>query len=80
MEAAEVINRINGYAGEIPKPRFVIDVYAEVVSRLSPALTPDQVEELVALGALVKRRSSQLVPVFNFEQVSDLAAGKGVAR
>lgn len=69
MEAKQLIEMIKEHNGPLPKPRFVIDVYAEVVARLSPRLTPQDIEDLVALGALVRRRSTQLVPVLEWDEI-----------
>lgn len=79
MDATQLIEMIKEHNGPLPKPRFVIDVYAEVVAKLSPKLTPEEIEDLVALGALIRRRSTQLVPVLNWDEIPHvLGAGKAV--
>lgn len=67
MEAKELIERIEGYQGELPNPRFVSSAYAAVIAKLADRLTPSEMDELVVLGALVKKRSSQLIPVFKWD-------------
>lgn len=77
MDPKELIERINSYEGTLPRPRFVVPAYAEVVARLSPKLEQEDVDELVALGALIKQRSSQLVPVLG-EISESLGQGRAV--
>lgn len=79
MDGTQLIEKIKEYNGPLPKPRFVIDVYAEVVAKLSPKLTPEEMEDLVALGALVRRRSTQLVPVLHWDDIPQvLGPGRAV--
>lgn len=71
MDAKELIERIEGYQGDVPTPRFVTSQYAEVIAKLADRVTPDEMDQLIALGALVKKRSSQRVPVYNLDTIPD---------
>lgn len=71
MDVKELVERIEKYEGELPRPRFVIETYAEVIAKLSERLTSADVDDLVALGALVKLRSSQLIPLYRWDAIPE---------
>lgn len=71
MDAKELIERIESYEGKLPRPRFVIGAYAEVIAKLVARVTPEELDDLVALGALVKARSSQLVPLYKWDEIPE---------
>lgn len=77
MDAKELTDMINNHKGELPRPRFVVSVFAEVVAKLAPRLTQEELGELVALGALVQKRSSQLVPVYRLDDMPGGDVGRG---
>lgn len=75
MDAKQLIERIESYNGELPRTRFVSDVYAETVAKISAKLSQDEIEDLVALGALVMKRSTQLVPVLQWDGITEELIG-----
>ncbi|WP_315128054.1 hypothetical protein [Comamonas antarctica] len=79
METIELTGRIDSYQGILPKPRFVAEAYAEVIAKLSDRVTSAEMDELVALGALVKERSSQLVPFYEWNEIPiELLGGRPI--
>lgn len=80
MNASELMAGIDAYNQKLPKVRSVAHAYTEVLARLSDRLSNDELEEIIALGALVKARSSQLVPVLTWAQAGALPAqGKPIS-
>lgn len=71
MDAKELLGQIEAYEGDLPKVRYVPDVYAAVLAQLAPKLTPEELEDVVALGALVKKRCSVMVPVYTLDTIPD---------
>lgn len=79
MDAKELLGQIDAYTGPLPRARSVTDVYAAVVANLADSLSPEQLADMVALGALVKDRSTVLVPVYRIDQIPDHIMGQGRA-
>ena len=71
MDAREVLDQIEAHAGDLPRVRYVPELYAEKVAALAPKLTPGELKELVELGALIKNRCSRLIPVYRLDNMPD---------
>lgn len=54
---------------EVPAVRDVSAAFAQVMTGLMDRLTPAEQGEIVRLGALVKRRSSRLVPMLGWGEI-----------
>jgi len=79
MDAKELMDRINKHDGKLPVVQNVTEVYAAMVASFAARLTPQEVDDMVKLGALISDRSSRLVPVLKLDQVSEyLARGRQV--
>jgi len=80
MIAKELMARIEGHDNQLPRVRSVAQAYAEVLAPIASRLSDEELEQIVALGALVKARSSHLVPVLTWKQAGELPAqGKPIA-
>ncbi|CAM4401270.1 hypothetical protein COAQ111491_21990 [Comamonas aquatilis] len=79
MDAKELLDQIEAYQGKHPRVRYVPEVYAAMVAKMADNLTAEQLEDMVALGALIKNRCSVLVPVYKFDQIPDHILGQGRA-
>lgn len=80
MDAKELMDRISQHQGELPRVRSVTEVYAEIVAAFAARLTPQEVNDMVALGALISKRSSRLVPVLKLDQIEEyLGQGRPIA-
>ena len=77
MDAKELLGQIEAYKGKHPRVRYVPEAYAEKVAKLADKLTPEQMAEMVALGALIKSRCSVLIPVYKFDEIPDHILGRG---
>lgn len=71
MDAKEMMDRIEKHEGELPRVRSVTEVYAAMVATLAGRLTPQEVDDMVALGALIRERSSRLIPVLKLDQIEE---------
>lgn len=79
MDAKELLERIEKYSDELPRVRYVPNAYALVLAGISHKLTPEELDDVVSLGALVKNRATVLVPVLRWEEIdSHLAKGRAV--
>jgi hypothetical protein len=72
MDATELMARINGHDGGLPKVRSVAEVYAAVLAPVTARLSQEELAAVIALGALVKARSSRLIPVLTWEQAGKI--------
>lgn len=80
MNAKDLLDGIDGYKDQLPKVRSVVHAYAQVLAPLADRLTEEELKQIIALGALINARSSQLVPVLTWKQAGELPAqGKQIA-
>lgn len=80
MNAKDLLAGIDGYKDQLPKVRSVAHAYAEVLAPFVDRFNDEELERIIALGALIKARSSQLVPVLTWKQAGELPAqGKPIA-
>lgn len=73
MEPKELLTKIEAHKQDLPKVRCVTDVYAAVLAPLADRLTQEELDAVIALGALVHCRSSRMVPVLTWGQVGKLS-------
>lgn len=76
MDQKELLAKIEAHKQDLPKVRCVTDVYAAVLAPLVDKLNQEEMDAVIALGALVHYRSSRMVPVLTWDQVGKLP-GKG---
>ena len=69
MNGKELFERINDPGIEVPKIRDVSAAFAQVMGDLMDRFTPEEQAEIIRLGALVKKRSSRLIPVIEWEDI-----------
>ena len=79
MDAKELLDQIEAYKEKHPRVRYVPEAYAEKVAKLADKLTPEQLADMVAMGALIKSRCSVLIPVYKFDEIPDHILGRGRA-
>lgn len=79
MDAKELLSQIEAYKAELPRVRYVPEVYAAIVATFANNLSAEQLAEMVALGALIKNRCSVWVPVYKLDQLPDHILEKGRA-
>lgn len=72
MDPKELLTKIEAHKQDLPKVRCVTDVYAAVLAPLADRLTQEELDAVIALGALVHYRSSRMVPVLTWDQVGKL--------
>lgn len=77
MDAKELLGQIEAYQGKPPRVRSVPEAYAAMAAKLADKLTPEQLADVVAMGALIKSRCSVLVPVYKFDEIPDHILGQG---
>lgn len=74
MDAKELLGQIEAFEGEMPKVRYVPEVYAAKLAQLAQLaskLSEDELKDMVALGALIKQRCSRLIPVYKLDNLPD---------
>lgn len=69
MTGKELFDRINDPSIEVPNIRDVSAAFAQVLGDLMEGFSPEQQAEIIRLGALVKKRSSRLIPVIEWEDI-----------
>lgn len=72
MAPKELPSKIEAHKQDLPKVRCVTDVYAAVLAPPADRLTQEELDSIIALGALVHYRSTRMVPVLTWEQVGKL--------
>ena len=77
MNELDLMEKIKNHAQELPKVRSVTDVYVRVMALIANKLTQDELEAVIALGALVDDRSSRMIPVLRWEQIEEMDLGRG---
>lgn len=71
MDAKELLEQIEAFEGELPKVRYVPEVYAAMLAQLASKLSEDELKDMVALGAQIKNRCSRLIPVYKLGNLPD---------
>lgn len=78
MNEKDLMDKIQAHADELPKVRNVTDVYVKVMARVVDKLTPDELDAVIALGALVEDRSTRMIPVLRWDQIGEMGAGRPI--
>ena len=61
--ATELLELMSDPAIDIPKAKRVEAVYADHLAGIESRLTPDELQRFIELGALIRDRSTLLIPV-----------------
>lgn len=75
-DAMQIAELIENYQDKLPTPRFVTDVYIQAVARLAERITAQELEEFVALGALIKERSTMYIPACQWHDDPQCSRGR----
>lgn len=78
MDEKALMDKIMAYAGELPKVRNVTDVYVRVMATMAEKMTSDELDAVIALGALVDDRSARMIPVLRWDQIERMDVGRPI--
>lgn len=78
MSEDELMDKILAYSSELPKVRNVTDVYVRVMAQMIDKMAPDELEAVIALGALVEDRSSRMIPLLRWDQIEEMGEGRPI--
>ena len=77
--AAELLEQMNNPDIEIPKVQHVEAVYAAHLADIEGRLTPDELQSFIKLGALIRHRSTLLVPVLRLDMPETWPGGRVIS-
>ena len=77
--AAELLEQMSDPDIKIPKVKRVEAVYAAHLAEIEARLTPDELQRFIELGALIRDRSTLLIPVLRLDRPDTWPSGRPIA-